>query len=365
MREQAVASRGSRRATTTKGFVQRPARRDNSTSSRWQDFSLRGLFAYAPSALKVILVILTVVTLIVGYRAAASASFFQLRGIDVSGTSRTSAEEIESLTRRAVSRTGVWRVDLTALSDQLSRLPGVRHAIVTRVLPDRVRVRVVERAPLAVVRTSAGHLVWVDDEGVSLGEMKPADHMPPFFIRGWSEENTDDARADNVERMQKYLEVFRTWGTLGLTERVSEVNLIDLHDVRAQLSGSDSQIEVRLGGQDLGNHLKLALAALDQYKQSADGTSVTYVDVQGDRVVLGTSSGNKVSNLSEASGSPTSTPGTSLSTASPRSSTNKDAPNARSATTTATTDEARKRRDAAAEKTQRSRSGKDERDRQR
>jgi cell division protein FtsQ len=356
MREQAVASRGSRRAASTRGVVQRPARRDNSASSRWQNLSLRGLSAYVPSVLKIVLVILTAITLVVGYRAAAAASFFQLRGIDVSGTSRTSAEDIESLARKAVSKTGVWRLDLTALSDQLSRLPGVRHAIVSRVLPDRLRVRIVERVPLAVARTSAGHLVWIDDEGVSLGEMKPADRVPPFFIRGWSEEATDDARADNVERMQKYLEVSRAWGALGLTERVSEVNLIDLHDVRAQLSGGDSQIEVRLGGQDLGNHLKLALAALDQYKQSANGASVTYVDVQGDRVILGTSSGNKVSNVSDSSGTPTSTPVTSPSAAS-RASTNKG--------TTTSPDEARARRDASAERTQQSRNGNEARDRQR
>ena len=30
-----------------------------------------------------------------------------------------------------------------------------------------------ERVPVAVVRTSAGHFVWVDEEGVMLGEMKP------------------------------------------------------------------------------------------------------------------------------------------------------------------------------------------------
>jgi hypothetical protein len=31
---------------------------------------------------------------------------------------------------------------------------------------------------------------------------------------------------------------------------VSEVNLLDLRDVRVQLAGDDSQIEVRLGSQD-------------------------------------------------------------------------------------------------------------------
>jgi cell division septal protein FtsQ len=255
---------------------------------------VRALFGYVPSALKVLIGILAVITLIVGYRVAASASLFQVRTIDVVGASRTSAEEIEGLTRRAVTRTGIWRADLSALSAELGRLPGVRRAVVSRVLPDGLRVRITERVPVAVVHTAGGHFVWVDDEGVELGEMKPSDQMPAFFIRGWNEDGTDEARKENAERVGKYLALVREWGALGLSERVSEVNLIDVRDVRAQLAGNDSQIEVRLGGQDLGSRLKIALEALDVYKQTPRGSSITYVDLQSGRVVIGFSSGNKI-----------------------------------------------------------------------
>lgn len=299
MREQVIASRGSRgsqrAAAQPRGFVQRPARRGNATGRRVRSFSPRALFGYVPSALKVILAILAVVTLIVGYRVAASASLFEVQSIDVTGTSRTSAEEIEGLTRRAVARTGVWRANLTAISAELGRLPGVRRAIVTRVLPDRLRVRITERVPVAVVRTSGGHFLWVDEEGVALGEMKPADRVPSFFVRGWNEEGTEDARKENAERVQKYLEIAREWDAMGLSERVSEVDLIDVRGVRAQLAGKDSQIEVRLGGQELGARLKLALDSLDEYKQTPRGSSIIYLDLTTGRVVIGFSSGDKVS----------------------------------------------------------------------
>jgi len=303
MKEQVIASRGARRpAAPARGVVQRPARRDNS-GARSRTFSVRALFGYVPSVMKVILGILVIATLIVGYRAAASASLFQVRSIDVVGTQRTSAEEIESLTRRAVMHTGVWRADLAALSAELGRLPGVRRAVVSRVLPDRLRVRITERVPVAVVHTAGGHFVWVDDEGVALGEMKPADQIPAFFIRGWNEDGTEEARKDNVERVQKYLELTREWAGLGLSERVSEVDLIDLRDVRAQLTGNDSQIEVRLGGQELGPRLKIGLEALDEYKQTPRGSSITYVDLQTGRVVIGFSSGSKIATGTEADAS--------------------------------------------------------------
>ena len=276
-----------------------PARRNGREAGRSNRFSPRALFGYVPSALKVVLAILALMAAFIGYRVAASAAMFQVTRIDVSGTSRTSANDIEALTRRAVARTGVWRADLSAISAELGRLPGVRRAIVSRVLPDRLRVRVTERVPLAVVHTSNGHFVWVDDEGVPLGEMKPTDHVPSFFIRGWNEEGTEDARKENAERVQKYLEATREWDAAGLSERVSEINLIDLKDVRAQLAGSDSQIEARLGGKDLGQHLKAELEALDEYKQAPGGSSITYVGLQGDRVFVGHSSGVKVSTGTE------------------------------------------------------------------
>jgi cell division protein FtsQ len=263
-------------------------------------FSIRSLYAYVPRALKVALIILGIIGLAIGYRAASSAALFQARAVDVVGTSRTSAEEIESLVRRGVSRTGVWRADLSALSVELGRLPGVRRAVVTRVLPDRLRVRITERVPVAVVRTSAGHFVWVDDEGVALGEMKTSDQMPPFFIRGWNEDGTDEARLENTERVKKYQEALREWQTAGVVDRVSEISLFDIHDVRAQLTGKDSDIEVRLGSRELGRRLKEALDVLDEYKQTPRGSSITYADYQGDHVLLGFSSGGKVSAGSES-----------------------------------------------------------------
>jgi cell division protein FtsQ len=294
MKEQVVAARGPRRAgTQQKGFAQKPARRDGSPAARGRSFSPRALFAYVPKALKFIIAIFVLIASIVGYRMAASAALFQVQAIDVSGTERTSTEEIQGLTRRALARTGVWRADLSSISNELSRLPGVRRAVVTRVLPDRIRVRITERVPLAVVRTAKGQFNWVDDDGVMLDEMKPDDRAPAFFIRGWSEEGGEDARKENRERVQKYLELLKEWDAAGLSQRISEVTLSDLRDVRAQLAGSDSQIEVRLGSQDLGSRLQIALQALDTYKQTPRGSSITYVDLQTGRVVIGFGSGAK------------------------------------------------------------------------
>lgn len=254
---------------------------------------LRALMGYVPLALRIGALATIVLIAFVAYRAAASASFFQIRTIEARGASRTSVDDIKTIVRRDVSETGVWRADLSELSKHLERLPWVRSAIVTRVLPDGIRVRVTEREPTAVVRTVAGRFLWVDEEAVQLGEMSPTDHMPAFFLRGWNEEDSSAARTENRDRVRKFLELQQQWTAQGTAERVSEVNLQDLRDVRVQLAGDDAQIEVRLGSQDLGVRLGKALTVLDEQRQTARGPLISYIDLtQGRRAVVGLVTGS-------------------------------------------------------------------------
>ena len=272
------------------GVGQRPARRAPAESIGAR---LKSLLAYVPLALRIGVIAIILLIAFVGYRAAASASFFQVRRIEMKGAARASVDEIQTVVRRDVSQTGVWRADLPELSKHIERLPWVRTAVVTRVLPDGIRIRITEREPKAVVRTSAGRFIWVDDDAVYLGEMSPADQMPAFFLRGWNEDDSAAAQAENRERIGKFLELQRDWNAQGLSERVSEVNLLDLHDVRVQLAGDDSQIEVRLGSQDQGARLSKALTVLDAQRQTARGPLISYIDLtQGKRAIVGLVTGN-------------------------------------------------------------------------
>ncbi|HKN82240.1 MAG TPA: cell division protein FtsQ/DivIB, partial [Pyrinomonadaceae bacterium] len=79
-----------------------------------------------------------------------------------------------------------------------------------------------------------------------------------------------------------------------LSERVSEVNLLDLHDVRVQLAGDDSQIEVRLGAEDQSARLSKALTVLDAQRKTARGPLISYIDLsQGKRAIVGLVTGER------------------------------------------------------------------------
>jgi cell division protein FtsQ len=294
MREPVVAQRVGNRSGIAKGRTgasQRPAKRGPNET---MGVRLKSLLGYVPLALRIGVIAIIALIAFVGYRAAASASFFQIRTVETRGAARASVDEIKNVVRRDVGETGVWNADLQQLSKHLERLPWVRTAVVTRVLPDGIRVRITEREPKAVVRTVAGRFIWVDDDAVYLGEMLTTDQMPAFFLRGWNEDDSTDAQAENRERVKKFLELQRDWAAQGVSERVSEVNLLDLRDVRVQLAGDDSQIEVRLGSQDQSMRLGKALTVLDGQRQTARGPLISYIDLtQGKRAIVGLVNGER------------------------------------------------------------------------
>ena len=293
MREPIVAQKVGNRSGIRKGrsaVGQHPAKRG---SNQPIGVRLKSLLGYVPLALRIGVIAIIALIAFVGYRAAASASFFQVRTIETRGASRASVEEIKTAVRRDVGESGVWRADLQELSKHLEKLPWVRTAVVTRVLPDGIRVRITEREPKAVVRTSSGRFMWVDDDAVYLGEMAPTDQMPAFFLRGWNEDDSTTAQTENRERVAKFLELQRDWSAQGISERVSEANLLDLRDVRVQLAGDDSQIEVRLGSQDQSTRLGKALTVLDAQRQTARGPLISYIDLtQGKRAIVGLITGS-------------------------------------------------------------------------
>jgi hypothetical protein len=287
LKEQVITPRASRAGGAKgRGEQQRPApRRKSSGSSAKSDASgWRPLFAYFPRAFRLLLAVAVGLLVFFAYRSAASASFFALKSIDVEGVRRASREEISSVVRRSAGE-GVWRADLDRVATELRTLPWVRDVVVARVLPSGLRVRVIEREPRLVARSSAGKLVWVDDDGVALGAARPDGEE--FFVRGIEEERSESALKRNRERVSLALNLAREWRQAGLAHRVSEVNLDDLEDIRVQLAGDDSKVEVRLGSSP--ENFRKALVELDAKRHEPFGELIEYVNASKSlkRIIIG------------------------------------------------------------------------------
>ncbi|MDQ3710893.1 MAG: FtsQ-type POTRA domain-containing protein, partial [Acidobacteriota bacterium] len=91
-----------------------------------------------------ILVCLGVLALM-SYRTVTASTFFDVKTIDVRGLNRASKDDIEKIVSRQTEKSGVWNADLNVVKTDVERLIFVKTAVVSRVLPDGLRVSVRER----------------------------------------------------------------------------------------------------------------------------------------------------------------------------------------------------------------------------
>jgi cell division protein FtsQ len=181
----------------------------------------------------------------------------------------------------------VVRVPLTERREALESLPWVEQAHVQRVLPNRIRVEIAERTPVAFLRTGSD-LSMVDAQGVILD--RPVDGEFRFPVVGGIGESTP--RATRGQHMNLYVQFMKEIERVnpGADDHVSEADISDASDLRATLtgvgtaSGSASPILVHFGDSDFGSRYHLLADSIDQWRASA-GT-VDSVDLRFARQVV-------------------------------------------------------------------------------
>ena len=178
-----------------------------------------------------------------GYQKVAASDFFDVKRIEVVGIQRASKEGIANVARMETERTGVWRSDLFELKSKIERIPFVKTASVTRVLPDGLRVQIVERQPVALV-TRGGRDYLADADGEILALADHPEEGLPFTMIGWDETKSEKAMRDNTERVKIYQRMVGEWRAANVLSRVQNINLVDLREPRAVISDSDTLVSI-------------------------------------------------------------------------------------------------------------------------
>src|SRR5262249_56552010 len=98
---------------------------------------------------------------------------------------------------------GVLVADLEAIRKELKKNPLMREVEVARLLPDRLRVSIIERQPVALalkgdINARDRSVVCIDDEGVMFGDSSHWRGKPwPPLISGLAEDAGEDASRPN------------------------------------------------------------------------------------------------------------------------------------------------------------------------
>jgi cell division protein FtsQ len=118
---------------------------------------------------------------LVGYRALLSSPLLQVTRIQVNGCQQL---EPQAVIQQAEIPSGVniLALDLDGVRKRLTQHPWIAAAMISREIPDRIRIEIEERKPVALVK---GHQFYLaDQQGACFAKAAPSEHAGLPIITG-------------------------------------------------------------------------------------------------------------------------------------------------------------------------------------
>jgi cell division protein FtsQ len=167
--------------------------------------------------------------------------------IEFDGNARVTRAQLLGIFGGDVER-NIFRVSLEQRRAELERLPWVAHATVMRLLPNRMRVSIVERTPVAFVR-QGNRIGLVDGNGVLLDkpvETKSTEHYSFPVVTGISGNDPVSTRAARMKIFGRFTSELDGSGEK-ISQELSEVDLANPEDVQAMIPDHSTEILVHFG----------------------------------------------------------------------------------------------------------------------
>ncbi|MGH9590069.1 MAG: cell division protein FtsQ/DivIB [Terracidiphilus sp.] len=216
--------------------------------SWWRPRSTTGRVFLAFGAFVSLSLLTTAYLMVKGYLEHDSR--FRIAGsndIQAAGLTHVSRAELLPVFGEDIGR-NVFFVPLSARRKELEQIPWIQSATVMRLLPDRIRVSVVERQPVAFVRNGR-EIGLVDAHGVLL-RMSPAamaaHHYSFPVLTGIDPGDPPQARA---MRAAVYLRLMSDLDSTGqhYSRNISEIDLTDPEDARVLMPEPGRDILAHFG----------------------------------------------------------------------------------------------------------------------
>jgi cell division protein FtsQ len=180
----------------------------------------------------------------------------------------------------------VLTVPLEERRDKIRNIKWVESASVQRILPNRIRVEITERNPIAFVRNGS-EVALIDVHGVILD--RPTDLDARFPIVSGI---TDALPKDEAERrMEIYQELVRDLNTVNAdsSNQLSEVDLSNPKNVRIVMAGipgvsATQAVNIKFGSGDFTSKYRMLVENFAQWQANAG--CVHSVDLQFTRQIV-------------------------------------------------------------------------------
>jgi cell division protein FtsQ len=205
--------------------------------------------------------------------------------IQLVGNSQLTRADLLRVFRPDIGR-NLFTVPLGQRRLELEQIPWVERASVMRILPNELRVSVVERTPIAFAEVN-GQIELVDAAGVLL-EMSPEEMAARRYsfpvVTGIEPGDPLPARAARMQMYQRFLRELDAGGQ-NVSAQFSEIDLSDPEDVKARVAANGSSLLLYFGQEDFLPRWQNYHAHIAQWR--AQYPNLASVDLRySDEVVL-------------------------------------------------------------------------------
>jgi cell division protein FtsQ len=204
--------------------------------------------------------------------------------IEIEGNSHLTRAQLLSIFGGDVER-NIFTVSLAERRAELERLPWVDHATVMRLLPNRMRVSITERTPVAFVR-QGNHIGLVDANGVLLDmptDAPATTHYSFPVVTGIGGDEPLSTRAARMKIFARFTSELDAEGEK-ISQNLSEVDLSNPEDVKALIPDHASDVLVHFGEENFLDRYRKYEAHLSEWR--AQYPKLSAVDMRYERQVV-------------------------------------------------------------------------------
>ena len=183
--------------------------------------------------------------------------------IEVTGMQNVSKAQIMEVMGADMGR-NIFFIPLAQQKTQLEQIPWVESASVMRFVPNRLKVEIHERTPVAFARV--GPRMFLIDAGGTLMELSPKHKYSFPVILGM---NPGEPLSTRAPRMKSYAELVRELDSGGAhySQDLSEVDLTDLEDLKVRVNDPAGDVLVHLGSSDYLHRFKIYVSHAQGWRQ--------------------------------------------------------------------------------------------------
>jgi len=202
--------------------------------------------------------------------------------IEVANAQRVTRAQILDVMGGDIGR-NIFFVPLAQRQQQLEQIPWVESASVMRFVPNRLRIEIHERTPVAFARI--GSHISLIDAGGNLMELAPGPKHKYSFpvITGM---NANEPISTRAARMKDYNELIRQLDSGGArySQDISEVDLSDSEDVKVMTADSTGGVLVHLGNGNYLQRYKIYVTHVEAWRQQFE--KLDSVDLRYDSQII-------------------------------------------------------------------------------